>query len=138
MSNTTNDERILELKKQIQAKKEKLGKTKRFAPVTNCSLELNGQRTNIQTLMSKDLVAIMVSLNSLLLSAKDLGVEDEYEINGYKVQEWMDDVKARLDILSRKKEEQALKLMEGKLLKLLSERKKVELEIDEIESLLKD
>jgi hypothetical protein len=39
--------------------------------------------------------------------------------------------------MSRKDEESKLRDMESKLTKLLSDRKKVELEIDEIESLLK-
>jgi hypothetical protein len=136
MSNVTNDERILELKKQIQVKKDKLGKAKRFTPITNCNLELNGVRVNIQTLKKKQLVEALVNLNSLLLSAKDLKLENEFEIGGYKLEEWMEDVKARLDMLSRADEQRALKLMEDKLSLLLSERKKVELEIDEIESLL--
>mgnify|MGYP001126958779 CR=1 FL=1 len=42
-----NDDKILELKKQIEAKKASLGPIKRFAPLTSCSLELNGTRYNL-------------------------------------------------------------------------------------------
>lgn len=132
----TNDERILELKKQIEAKKEKLGKVSRFTPVTNCNIEVDGMRHNIQVLDKDQLISLMVKLNAYALSAKDLGVLYDYMISGYNVQEWISDIKSRIDILSKKHEEKALKIMEDKLVLLLSERKKVELEIDEIESML--
>lgn len=133
----TNDQRILKLKKQIEVKKEKLGKTSRFAPVTNCSLEVDGVRFNINVLDKEKLIMLAVKLNSYLLSAKDLGYENQFIISGYKVEDWLTDIQSRLDILSKKDEERSLKAMEDKLAKLLSEDKKVELEIDEIESLLK-
>ncbi|QPK89845.1 hypothetical protein IEN91_05250 [Bacillus velezensis] len=133
----TNDQRILKLKKQIEVKKEKLGKLSRFAPITNCSLEVDGVRFNINVLDKEKLIMLAVKINSYLLSAKDLGYENQFIISGYKVEDWLTDIQSRLDILSKKDEERSLKAMEDKLAKLLSEDKKVELEIDEIESLLK-
>lgn len=131
-----NDQRILELKKQIAAKKEKLGKSTRFSPVTNCSLEVDGERYNIQVLSREQLISLMVKLNSYLMSAKFLDVVEQYTISGFSPSDWIEDIQAKINILSRKDEERALKTMEDKLTKLLSEGKKVELEIDEIESLL--
>lgn len=136
--NKINDQRILLLKQQIETKKEKLSKSSRFTPVTNCSLELNGERINIQTLGKERALYVLVQLNIYRLSLVDLGLLDEYKMSGYLVSEWIEDIKSRVDILSRKQEEQQLKAMEAKLTKLLSEEKKVELEIDEIESLLKE
>jgi hypothetical protein len=135
MSNA-NDQRILTLKKQIVEKKEKIGKATRFTPVTNCSIEVDGIRHNIQVLLKDQLIALMVKLNAYFMSAKALNVQDEYFISGYHVSEWIADIQSKIDILSRKNEENQLKAMEDKLSKLLSERKKVELEIDEIESML--
>ena len=65
-------------------------------------------------------------------------VANDYIISGYIAEDWIGDIQIRLAILKQREEQQALKAMEDKLLKLLSDRKKVELEIDEIESLLKD
>jgi hypothetical protein len=135
MSNT-NDQRILTLKNQIELKKDKLGKSTRFAPVTNCSIEIDGVRYNIQVLTKEQLVMLMVKLNSLLMSAKVLEVLEDFNISGYHVADWISDIQAKIDVLSRKDEERKLKAMEDKLLKLLSDGKKVELEIDNIESLL--
>ena len=134
----TNDQRILELKEQIQAKKEKLGKSVRFAPTTNCSLELDGTRHNIQVLNKEQLILLMVKLNAYLMSAKTLDVAEDFMISGFHVSDWIEDIQNKLKIMKQREEEQSLKAMEDKLLKLLSDRKKVELEIDEIESFLKD
>lgn len=136
MSNV-NDAKIMELKKQIEDKKEKLNKTGKFVPVTNCSLELDGQRYNIQVLQQEQLIQLMIKVNLYLMSAKDLKLEEDYIINGYKAEEWIVDMKARLDILSRKDEERKLKVMEEKLDKLLSNEKKTELELNEIAEFLK-
>jgi hypothetical protein len=137
MSNS-NDQRILELKKQIEVKKVKLGKTLRFTPVTNCTIELDGVRHNIQVLTKEQLIMLMVKLNSYLMSAKVLEVAEGFNISGYHVSDWISDIQDKIDILSRKDEERKLKTMEDKLLKLLSDGKKVELEINEIESLLNE
>lgn len=137
MSNNTNDQRILKLKEQIAEKKKSLNKSLRFSPITNCSIEVDGIRYNIQVLNREDLISLMVKLNSYMISAKELDMLDEYLISGYKVEDWITDIKSRIEILSSKDEERKLKIMEDKLLKLLSDGKKVELEIDEIESILK-
>jgi hypothetical protein len=136
MSNV-NDKKIMELKKQIAEKKTKLEGINRFVPITNCSVEIDGQRYNIQVLQKEQLIHLMVRVNLYRMSAKDLELTEEFNISGYKPEDWITDLKARLDILSKKDEERKLKAMEEKLDRLLSDEKKTELELDEIESLLK-
>jgi hypothetical protein len=137
MSNINNDQRILELKKQIEIKKEKLKQSERFSPITNLSIEFEGDRYNLNVLQKQELINLLIRLNIYLISAKDLGIETEYIISGYKLEDWITDIKAKMDILSRKDEERNLKALEDKLTKLLSEDKKVELELNEIADLLK-
>jgi hypothetical protein len=137
MSNN-NDQKILELKKQIAEKKKKIGKSQKFVPITNCSIELDGIRNNIQVLGKEQIISLLVKLNALATSAKELGLLDEYKISGFNIMDWITDLKSKLDLISRKDEEQKLKMMEAKLDQLLSNEKKVELEIDEIASMLKD
>jgi hypothetical protein len=137
MNNETNDQRILLLKKQIEDKKAQLNKSLRFTPITNCSIEVEGVRYNIQVLTREQLIMLMIKLNLYQMSAKDLNILNEFNICGYSVQDWIIDIKAKIDILSRKEEEKSLKAMEDKLIKLLSDGKKVELELNEIESILK-
>jgi len=130
MKTETNDLKIMELKKQIEEKKIKLGKSQKFTPITNCSIEVDGVRHNIQVLTKEQLITLMVKLNSYAISAKDLGID--YVVSGFNTLDWITDIKSKLDFVSRKEEENKLKIMESKLHQLLSNEKKVELEIDEI------
>jgi len=136
MANETNDKKIMELKKQIEEKKNKVSKSQKFAPITNCSVEVDGQRYNIQVLTKEQLITLMVKLNSYSMSAKDLEL-DGFVISGFEVSNWIQDIKSKLDYVSRKEEENKLRIMEAKLDQLLSNEKKVELELDEIASFLK-
>ena len=137
MSNV-NDKKIMELKKQIAEKKVKLEGINRFVPVTNCSIEVDGQRYNLNTLQKEQMIQLMVRINLYRISAKDLELTEEFNISGYKPEDWITDLKARLDILSKKDEERKLKAMEEKLDRMLSDEKKTELELDDIEAMLKE
>lgn len=132
-----NDQKILELKKQIEDKKKQVGKLQKFTPVTNCSIEVDGTRHNINVLNKEQILLLMVKLNSYAISANDLGVLEDYNLSGYNIMDWITDLKSKLSILGKKEEEAKLKVMESKLDQLLSDDKKVELEINEIEKFLK-
>lgn len=69
------------------------------------------------------------------MSSADLEMND-FEISGYKVDKWMNDVRAKINMKTLKNEEAELKRLEEKLDKLLSEDKKTELELDSIAALL--
>lgn len=129
---TKNDKVILKLKAEIAAEKDSLAKIKNFTPVTNCSLELDGVRHNLHILTQPLVIALLVKVNALRLSADDLGLQKEFILSGYKIDEWVTDLKGRLLVVGAKEREAKLKLMETKLHNLLSEDKKTELEIDDI------
>ena len=132
-----NDEKIIKLKQQIEEKRNKLGNVKRFTPVTNCILELDGVTTNIQILSKEKLALLLVKLNLYKMSIENLNMSfDKIIISGYDVRDWIMDILAKTDIISYKEEEQKLKTMESKLVELLSNEKKTELAIDEIEKML--
>ena len=132
-----NDEKIIKLKQQIEEKRNKLGNLKRFTPVTNCILELDGVTTNIQILSKEKLALLLVKLNLYKMSIENLNMSfDKIMISGYDVRDWIMDILAKTDIISYKEEEQKLKTMESKLVELLSNEKKTELAIDEIEKML--
>lgn len=132
-----NDDRILELKKQIEAKKKSISERKiRFIPETNCVLNMDETTINLNVCSDDTLLLLLIRLNLYLMSAKDLNMTD-FEISGYSVTTWIKDIKSKLEVSGLKKEESDLKKMESKLDKLLSDDKKTELEIDEIAALLK-
>ncbi len=131
-----NDDRILELKKQVENKKKEIAeKNVKFVPETNFVIEINGIKTNINVLNEKDLKSLLVILNMYRMSAVDLEMND-FEISGYKVNQWMNDVKSKINMKTLKREETELKELESKLDKLLSDDKKTELELDSIAALL--
>ncbi|MBZ9693274.1 hypothetical protein [Clostridium sp. M14] len=131
-----NDEKILMLKNQIREKKNKLNNINKFTPITNCSIELDDKRYNINVLTKDNVISLLIKLNTYKNSAIELDLLEDYIISGYKIEDWITDLKNKSAILSVKDEERKLKTMENKLNKLLSDDKKVELELNEIENLL--
>ena len=72
-----NDDRILELKKQIEAKKKSISEKKiRFIPETNCVLNMDGMTINLNVCSDDALLLLLIRLNSYLMSAKDLNMAD--------------------------------------------------------------
>lgn len=135
MSNV-NDQKILELKNQIKEKKDNLKKAKKFVPITNCSIEVDGQRYNIQALPKDQLMILAVKVNVYRLSVDDLGYSD-FTISGFKLDEWITDINNKLAVIVQREEESKLQALENKLSTLLSSDKQIELEIESIASLLK-
>lgn len=133
---TKNDERVLQLKKDIDKKRAELKAISRFTPLTNCVLNLDNQNYNLNVLQLNDLRLLLVKLNMYSMSANDLEIND-FKISGYYVSEWMDDIECKIEIIECKAKEAELKTLEAKLDKLLSDEKKTELELDEIAALLR-
>jgi len=131
----THDTKIIELKKQIEEKQEKLKDVKRFSPLTKCIISLDGKAQNLNVLKKEELILLLVKLNVLKKSADELGYP--LTIDGYLVQDWMTDIQSKLKLMEYKEEEQKLNTLNKKLTALLSDDKKVELELEEIEGLLK-
>ena len=129
-----NDERVLQLKKLIEAKKSELS-TQRFVPMTNCVLDMEDKKYNLNVLQEKELEFLMVKLNAYAMSADNLKID--LVISGYGVNEWLADISGKLAIITDKKKRDELKALEAKLDKMLSDEKKTELELDEIAALLK-
>jgi hypothetical protein len=131
-----NDDRVLQLKKIIDEKKENLKSCKKtFLPITNCILDLDGQKYNLNVLQFDELQLLLVKLNIYLTSAVNLNIS--LMISGYSINDWIEDINNKLDVLEFRRKENELKVLENKLNKMLSDEKKTELELDEIAALLK-
>lgn len=132
-----NDDRILELKKQIETKKQDLSNRKaKFVPETNCILDLDGNKHNLNVMSTEELTLLIIKLNMFTMSSNVLKLPHPI-ISGYITDLWISDIRNKLEALSVKKEELELKQMESKLDKMLSDDKKTELELDGIAALLK-
>ena len=130
-----NDAKILQLKEAIKNKKALIKRTENFNPKTNCVFNLHGGSYNFNVCTTEQLVYLLVSLNSLQESAENLKIND-FSMNGFLVEDWISDIQNKLAAKSRKEEKQKLEKLEEKLHKLLSEEKKIELELEEIEDLI--
>lgn len=130
-----NDERIMQLKQQIDNKRKELAKrNNRFIPITNCLLVLDKVTYNLHVESSE---LLLIKLNMMAMSAKDLGMDtSKVIISGYSLNDWIEDVKNNLEVQRYKKEKSNLNALEKNLDALLSEDKQTELEIDKLAALL--
>ena len=132
-----NDERIMELKKTIEEKRQEFAsKPTRFNPITNCLLVFDQVTYNLHIDSSE---MLLIKLNALLISAKDLEIDTStLMISGSSLDDWIADVKANLEVQRYKAEKKKLDMLEKQLTALLSDDKQTELQIDSLEELLKD
>lgn len=130
-----NDERIMQLKQQIEKKRNELAEhNNRFVPITNCLLVLDKVTYNLHVEASE---MLLIKLNMIAMSAKDLNIDtSKLIISGYSLDNWIEDVKSNLEVQRYKKEKSDLNALEKKLTALLSEDKQTELEIDKLAALL--
>ena len=106
--------------------------------MANCVLTLDGNKINIQVLQDRDeLTLLMVRLNALRMAANDFKIGRAVMLSGFVLEQWVGDIRTKLEILVAKEEEKELNMLEGKLKTLLSNETKVSQEIDDIESLIK-
>jgi hypothetical protein len=124
------------LKKQIESKKKDLADAKvKFTPETNCVLDLEGTKYNLNVCTDETLIMLLLKLNMYKMSARDLNMSIP-ECSGYSIDLWISDIRNKLEVSSVRKELNDLKKMEAKLDKLLSDDKKTELELDEIAAMI--
>ena len=132
-----NDERIMELKKDIETKRKELAnKTSRFTPITNCLLVLDKVTYNLHVESSE---LLLIKLNMMSMSAKDLGMDiSKVIISGFSLEHWITDVKNYLEVQKYKNKKKKLDNLEKELTALLSNDKQTELQIDALASMLDD
>lgn len=130
-----NDERIMQLKQQIETKRKELAnQSDRFTPVTNCLLVIDKVTYNLHVESSE---LLLIKVNMMAMSARDLGLDiSKVIISGYSLADWLDDIKNYMKVQSYKDEKRKLNQLEKQLDALLSDDKRTELEIDNIAAML--
>jgi hypothetical protein len=132
-----NDSKILELRIKIDEMEKSISSSiKRFNPITNCILDIEDKKYNIHTLTKDELILLAIKINSYKLSANDLGYED-VNIYGFSLDDWLKDIKSKLEFLLMKDKTKKLKECEQQLSLLLSKEKQTELKVEQIEDFLK-
>lgn len=137
----TKDEKIEQLQKLIQVKKSEIAKAEKPKWETNCSYSLNGERINIQTVQDVDTLVIIlsdISGRGMLYdeSASVLGVNSIFKISGFTANEWITDLKTRVNKIQISKKKTELAQAEAVLETLLSPDAKADKQLKEIEKML--
>lgn len=127
---TKNDEKVMQLKSLIEKRREELGKLQVNEIETNLVIDFMGQKHNLNVLSENDLKLMLVRLHSYKSAMNELDIVAE--ISGYTVDQWMSDIKTKLVTIEYKKKKKELEDNEKLLDKLLSDEKKVELELERI------
>lgn len=128
------DKVILNLKKEIEIKKENLGKTNKFVPITNCNLFLENNRINIHTLTKESILLYIAKLKALELALKQVLPDEVLMIDGYSVKDWIEDLVSKYNILNVNNEKERLRMLENKLNELLSNETKIDLELEKLKN----
>lgn len=130
---TKTDKLVFELQKKIEEKEALIKKNEKFTPITNCLLELDGQRHNINVLTKDQLAHLIVKLSTYAEVGKNIGFKN-YSIAGFPIQDWITDLKSKYSNLDKKIEEQRLGKLKKELQDMLSSDTKVEIKLNEIAS----
>lgn len=139
MTNTTNinDQKILELKNNISEKRLQLAKKSNvFKPSTNCILELDNIKYNINVLKREELKLLAIKLNNINKANKTLFFGEELIISGYEIGMWLNDVILKIQVMKYNEDKKQLTELEAKLTEMLSKEKLVELELNNIACLI--
>ncbi len=137
------DTKVRDLMAKVEEKRKLLGKKKRFIPVTNAKfVYVDGtfMNLNVESNISnyiKALSFLLVQQSYYSDACSRLGVEpDTFKWEGYTLEEWETDFKARVDIILWNKRKRELDATEKKLNELLSQEGKTAAALDDIASLL--
>ncbi len=134
----SNDKRIIEMREKIRVKKDELESITKVEYKTHLSLNLVGERYNLNVVSEDILLGILLNLNMINNAIKsDELLQTEYKLEGYSVEDWIHDVKAKYELKKVRAKKSELIALENKLVNMLSEDKKTELELDSIEEMIK-
>lgn len=131
---TKNDKVILDLKKEIEAKKKLLSSEPKFLPVTNCNLELDGTRYNLHVVNQETLLMLIAKLSAMKTALAIVMPNETLTFGGYPAAVWLEDLSMKFKVQNVSRERDRLQKLEANLHALLSIDTKVELEIEDLKS----
>lgn len=122
----SNDKQIEDYRKKVEAKHKELGEKPNPRYITNQLLKLGDKAQNLNLLRSvKACVEVTRHLQVQVLAQDKanqlLGTDEKLELGGYSADDWVADLRARVDLLQWQEEKTKLDAMDKKLSNLLSE-----------------
>lgn len=134
------DKKVLDLMKKVKAKKALIKELSKPQWTTTCSLQLPGwERLNIQ--VEQDIGKLGLAFGtlrmleeSLKIASRELDSRVEAKWQNYPVQDWLSDIKQRVQIIGINEEKKRLATMEAKLDTLTSPEQRRAIELEKLES----
>lgn len=146
MDKSKVDQEVMALLQKVRQKKEAIKTQKRPQWKTNCSYALRenpNQRINIQTVRDEDKLldlagGMLLDVEYKQKAADKLGLEFNQTINGYSHEDWLEDIQTRANMLKVEKEKREIEELDRRINKLVSSEQRREMELRELQELLKD
>jgi len=144
MTTEAMDAKVQKLMGTVKARRAKVGKLKKPQWLTSCRLVLPGHEAlNIQVcqdlgLLAMECGALLRMKQDIEAAAKELDVEIVLQWQNYEIDDWIKDIKLRVQVTQIKAEKAKLASLEAKLNKLLSPDQRREIELASIADELGD
>jgi len=141
------DARVQKLIKAVQKRKEAISKTERAIWITNGSFRYAEDSTqgtfNLQviadvTVLAKALAFLIGKEQNIKEACDRLNIKGDFKWLGYTVKEWQEDFQTRVNKINIATDKKQLAVLEKQLESLMSEDLKTDMQLAEIEALLKD
>jgi len=143
MKKASKDDVIDALLLKVEQKKKEVEQIRNPVFKTNLSFPIDsytGTRTNLNAASEEFLVTTLIWLDAMI--EKNKGVPEKYGVSGiskwfgFTFEEWRDDVVLKIRQKQAMDQNKQLKEIESKLNNLMSEKKKKDIELDALKSLL--
>lgn len=129
----SKDDLILSLKEEINSEKKELEKSSNYKYKTNCIFKINNTTSiNLHAANLKELLVLLSSLRSMQTEHNIIFGESNFSLDGYMIEDWISDTISKIKLTRIKERKTKLENLESRLYSLLSQDKKVDLELDEI------
>lgn len=146
MTTKNTDQIVIDLLNKVKEKRKSLEKKQKAKWITSCTIGYNPNsvtdRINIQTVSDinilVDICAFLQNKEQAFNRAREtLQVDVEFSYMGYSVQDWITDLKTRIDFISINTEKKELAALEARIDKLVTNDQRREIELEEILKLVK-
>jgi hypothetical protein len=140
MATKKSDQTTLKLIEEVKKQKEEISRAERPVWKTTLAFSYTGNptgATNLHTVSSiEELVSIVAFLldrsNSYSKASEMLGVKSEFKWQGFSLNDWIDDIKTRMDKIQISGKKKKLEVLEVRLNAVISPELKAQMELEAI------
>jgi hypothetical protein len=143
MANKT-DQKTLDLIKEVARRKKEIAQTEKYHYVTNCSFSyIEGSATNVVNLHVEKDIKKLISITAFLVERKKSYIDawlnvlrlvgaPDFTWEGFTVEDWISDIKARIAKVQISSKKKSLDKLESRLNAIISPELRAELELQAI------